>query len=45
MLLVVVGAAAWAVMEVARLCFAEVDRVAALDRLVLAGSSDPRCER
>jgi hypothetical protein len=45
MLLVAVGAAAWALIEVTRLWLAQGDRVAALDRLVLAGSSDPRCER
>jgi hypothetical protein len=45
MLLVAVGAVAWAVIEVTRLWVAEGDRVVALDRLVLAGSADPRCER
>ena len=45
MLLVAAWAAAWAVIEVIRLWDAAGDRVAALDRLVLAGSSDPRCER
>jgi hypothetical protein len=45
MLLVAAWAAAWAVIEVTRLWGAAGDRVAALDRLVLAGSSDPRCER
>lgn len=45
MLLVAAWAAAWAVIEVTRLWGAAGDRVATLDRLVLAGSSDPRCER
>ena len=45
MLLVAVGAMVWAAFEVARLGVAGGDRVAALDRLVLAGSSDPRCEQ
>lgn len=45
MLLVAVGAVVWAVIEVTRLWVAAGDRVVALDRLVLAGSSDPRCQR
>jgi len=45
MLLVAVGAVAWAAIEVIRLWLVGGDRVAALDRLVLAGSSDPRCEQ
>jgi len=43
--LVAVGAAAWAVLEMARLMLAEDDRRAAVDRLVLAGSRDARCAR
>ncbi len=45
MLFVAMWAAGWAVIEVMRLWGAAGDRVAALDLLVLAGSSDPRCER
>jgi hypothetical protein len=43
--LVSVGAAGWAVIAGARLRVASRDREATLDRLVPAGSCDPRCER
>lgn len=39
------GAVAWAVLELARLSLLEDDRRQAVDRLVLAGSSDARCAR
>jgi len=43
--LVSLGAAGWALIAGARLRAASRDREAMLDRLVLAGSCDPRCER
>lgn len=43
--LVSLGAAGWAVIAGARLRVASRDREATLDRLVLAGSCDPRCQR
>jgi hypothetical protein len=43
--LVSLGAAGWALTAGARLRSASRDREAMLDRLVLAGSCDPRCER
>jgi hypothetical protein len=43
--LVSLGAAGWALIAGARLRAASRDREAVLDRLVLAGSCDPRCER
>jgi len=43
--LVSLGAAGWALIAGARLRATSRDREAMLDRLVLAGSCDPRCER
>jgi hypothetical protein len=43
--LVSLGAAGWALIAGARLRVSSRDREALLDRLVLAGSCDPRCER
>jgi hypothetical protein len=44
MLWVSVGAAGWAMVELARLCSAGDDRRRMVDELILAGSSDSRCD-
>ena len=45
MLMVGLGAAVWLAIELTRLRLASDDRLETLDRMILAGSDDPRCGR